>query len=540
MRDSALFRKKPVSTRLLSALLALACTQALGAESEPIWRYTVKPGDNLINLGKTHLVRPSDWKQVQHLNHVKNPYKMPYGMVLKVPLALIKQQPASAEVLAVTGQVHLQKMNGVEPLSIGQKLAVGAKIITLANSKVSIRFADGSITHVYSNAILTLDSLSLYSGGAMVDTKLRLQQGQIETHANPAGVKGNRMQITTPTAIAAVRGTLFRVDAKADAVMQETLDGRVAFESSGQDVDVSKGFGSVAEQGQPPIVPVPLLPAVSTKDFPRVIRQLPFQFEIPSQVGAVSWQAKIAADNAQTKIFAETELNEPSLLIPALDDGDYFLSLRAKDQHGIAGYDAVHAFTLNAQPLAPNLVLPPDGAVVRDAQPELRWSASQGANAYALEVATDSAFHALVTKHRLQSTSVKIASPLAPGKYYWRVAAITTQAGQPDDQGPFATQGQFAYQSLPPAPDISQLRVKVENNRVFVTTIAPLAGMTYQVRLSNPFNHQTSVWMGNHLQQQFDFPLKEYGAQELFIRHVDADGVAGPEALYAFDAFSRW
>lgn len=514
--------------------------QAIALEPDPVWRYTVKPRDNLINFGKVHLNHPSGWKQVQQLNHIKDPYKMPAGMVLKVPLMLLKQQPASAEVIAVTGQAHLQKINGVEPLSIGKKLAVGAKIITLANSKVSIRFADGSITHVYSNAILTLDSLSLYSGGAMVDTNLRLQQGQIETHANPAGVKGNRMQITTPTAIAAVRGTFFRVDAKADAVMQETLEGRVAFESSGKDVDVSKGFGSVAEHGQPPIAPVPLLPAVSTKDFPRVIRQLPFQFTIPPQAGAVSWQAKVAADNAQTKIFAETEVNEPSLLIPALDDGDYFLFLRAKDQHGIAGYDTEHAFTVNAQPLAPSLVNPSTATIVRDAQPELRWNASKGADSYELQLAADEQFQSILLNQRLQSTAFKLNQPLVPGKYFWRVAAVATQVRLADDQGPFAVPSSFSYQPLPPAPDISRLRINIVRNVVQVDTVAPLAGMTYQVRLSNPFNHQENVWIGSHLHQHFIIPLREYGAQVMFIRHVDAEGVAGPEAIYMFDATSPW
>jgi hypothetical protein len=88
-------------------------------------------------------------------------------------------------------------------------------------------------------------------------------------------------------------------------------------------------------------------------------------------------------------------------------------------------------------------------------------------------------------------------------------------------------------------PDISQLTVAVSRNRVFVKTAPPLDGLTYQASLDNPFNHQVNVWQGRGLGSQFDFLLREYGHQRLYIRHVDSDGVESAPAVYEFNAQSE-
>lgn len=155
----------------------LCCAPTLAADV--MWRYTVRPGDNLIGLGDKHLINADDWKVIQRLNHIKDPHHIPMGSVLRIPLKLVKQSAASAEVIFVSGEAQWQQSaTQWVPLQAGKLLGPGAKITTEENSKVVIRFADGSTTDVVSNSILSLDTLSLYSGGAMVDTKLRLQKGR--------------------------------------------------------------------------------------------------------------------------------------------------------------------------------------------------------------------------------------------------------------------------------------------------------------------------------------------------------------------------
>jgi hypothetical protein len=49
-------------------------------------------------------------------------------------------------------------------------------------------------------------------------------------------------------------------------------------------------------------------------------------------------------------------------------------------------------------------------------------------------------------------------------------------------------------------------------------------------------NQQKNVWQANAVSGKFNFLLKEFGKQTLTLSLVDADGVAGPESRYEFNA----
>jgi hypothetical protein len=426
----------------------------------------------------------------------------------------------------------LQADNSVQNVTIGQQLGAGTALVTGSKSKLNIKFADGSIVSMQPNSTLKLDTLSMYSGGGMVDTKLRLQQGKLETEANPAHARGNQMQIFTPSAVAAVRGTKFRVATDETSIHQETLEGQVALIAAGETVAVDKGFGSLSEGGNAPLPPVLLLPAPATESLATKLEALPATFNMPAQDGAVAWLGKVSRDEKFNNIAAENLSQGTNLSFNDLPDGKYFLKVRAKDKLGLEGYDASHEFLLNAQPFAPELTAPAAAAIVREANPELTWTKIEQANEYLLELARDADFKQLLDSRRVVNNAYKIEKNLAPGQVYWRLASVDSAT----DQGPYAAASSFTYKALPSAPDISQLQVRVKNNKVFVTTLEPPAGLTYEAILHNEKNQQKSVWRGTNLGAEFSFLLKEYGKQTLLIRHVEADGVAGPDASYEFNA----
>lgn len=524
---------------LLSFALLLALQlnqQTLAAElpnqNQPEWRYSVRPGDNLIHFAKRHLINPDDWRVLQKLNQIKNPYRMQLGQIVRVPLDLVKQLPAPAEVVLVSGQAGILKTDkSVQAVTAGQQLTAGTELVTGENSKLNIKFADGSIVSMQPKSTLKLDTLSMYSGGGMVDTKLRLQRGKVETEANPAHQQGNQMQIITPTAIAAVRGTKFRVSADDVSIRQETLDGKVALAAAGKEVAVDKGFGSLSEGGNPPLPPVLLLPAPVTGNLPVKLEAVPVTFSLPAQDGAVAWLGRVSAEAQFSSILAERLSEGSNLSFNDLPDGKYYLKVRAKDKQGLEGYDATHEFNLNARPFAPKPTAPAQAATVREANPELTWAKVEQVNEYLLELARDADFRHLLDSRRIASNIYKIERNLEPGRYYWRLASIDGA-----DQGPYMTANSFTYKAKPNAPDISQLKVKVAQNKVFVHTINPPEGLTYEAILHNELNQQKNVWHESGLNGEFSFLLKEYGKQTLVLRLVDADGVAGPDAVYEFNA----
>ena len=531
---------KTVNFLLFFVFLALQVNQQILAAdltnaNEPEWRYSVRPGDNLIQFSERHLINPDDWHVLQTLNKIKNPQRMQLGQVLRVPLNLLKQLPAPAEIVLASGQAGILKAdNSVQPVIAGQQLTAGTELITGENSKLNIKFADGSIVSMQPKSTMKLDTLSMYSGGGMVDTKLRLQQGKVETEANPSHLQGNKMQIITPTAIAAIRGTKFRVSADAVSIKQETLEGKVALMAAGAEVAVDKGFGSLSEGGNAPLPPVLLLPAPVTGNLPIKLEALPIAFNMPAQEGAVAWLGKVSTEPQFNSILDEKLSQGSNLSFNDLPDGKYYLKVRAKDKQGLEGYDATHEFNLNARPFAPVAATPAASAIVRDANPELTWSKIEQANEYLLELARDADFKQLLDSKRVTNPAYKIEKNLEPGQYFWRLASLDGA-----DQGPYAAASSFTYKAKPNAPDVSQLSVKVERNKVFVSTINPPDGLSYEAILQNEVNKQNNVWRATGLNGEFDFLLKEYGKQKLLLRLIDADGVTGPDAVYEFNALPQ-
>jgi hypothetical protein len=500
--------------------------------SQPEWRYSVRPGDNLILFSKQHLINPDDWPVLQKLNQIKNPQRLRSGQILRVPLHLVKQLPAAAEVALTSGQAGILNADkSIAPVTAGQQLTAGTELVTGQRSKLNIKFADGSIVSMQPNSTLKLDTLSIYSGGGMVDTTLRLQQGKLETEANPKHVQGNKMQIITPTAVAAVRGTKFRVSTSDVAITQETLEGKVALIAAGAEVAVDKGFGSLSEGGAPPLPPIVLLPAPAADKLPIKLEAIPAIFSMPAQAGAVAWLGKVSTESTFNSIAAEGISQGTQLSFSDLPDGKYFLKVRAKDDKGLEGYDAMHEFNLNARPFAPKTTAPAQNAIVREPNPELTWTNIEQANEYLLELARDADFKQLLDSRRVATPIYKIEKNLEPGQYFWRLASVDGA-----DQGPYMEGSSFSYKAKPNAPDISQLKVNVQSNKVFVNTINPPDGLTYEAVLQNTLNKQNNVWRGTGLGSEFSFLLKEYGKQTLILRLVDGDGVAGPEATYEFDA----
>lgn len=528
---------KAVRFLLLFVFLAGTSQVLIAAETLPEWRYSVRPGDNLIQFSNRHLINPDDWHVLQKLNGIKNPRRLHLGQIIRVPLALVKQTPAPVEVLLVSGHVGLVTSDkSLQTLEIGQLLSAGAELSTGQNSRLDLKFADGSVVTMQPNSSMKLDTLSMYSGGGMVDTKLRLQRGKVEVAANPKHQQGNQMQIVTPSAVAAVRGTHFRVAADTTSIKQETLEGNVAFSAAGEEVAVKKGFGSLSEGGAPPLPPVLLLAAPSTEKLPVKLDSVPVVFNMTPQDGAVTWLGQVSSDVQFNTILVENLSKGNTLTLAGIPDGKYYLKVRAKDQNGLEGYDATHTFDLNAQPFAPQLIKPREDETLREANPELAWTSVEQTKNYLVEIAQDATFKDVLESHLVNSNTYKLDKSLTPGQYYWRLASLDDMTESPQNKGPYGKVNSFSYKPKPNTPDISQLKVQVLENKVFVSTVNPPEGLSYEVVLHNEQNHQMGVWNGRNLGAEFSFLLKEYGKQKLVLRHEDADGVMGPDAIFEFDA----
>ncbi len=95
---------------------------------------------------------------------------------------------------------------------------------------------------------------------------------------------------------------------------------------------------------------------------------------------------------------------------------------------------------LQAQPIAPNLVSPANGAKSQPITPALTWGIEAGASYYGVQVSTDSNFGSTVFELSASTATAQVADNCVAGTmYYWRVNA--TDAG---GSGPWSGVWSFA------------------------------------------------------------------------------------------------
>lgn len=505
----------------------LSAADDMGAE----WRYTVRPGDTLIGFSKRYLIEPANWGQLHKINKLIDPNKLRPGQTLRIPLALLKQTPAPAIVMNLSGEVTVLESSASSHLAkLGESLGVGAVVKTAENSSATLKFADDTLLNLQPNSEITLDTMSVYEGGGMVDTKLRLQRGRGEIKANPKHQLGNRMQIVTPSAVAAVRGTTFRVAADADSAREETLEGNVALSAAAQEVSLPAGFGSVAKAGQAPSAPVMLLDAPNIDALPKVLERLPMRFDISPQDGAVAWLGQVAQEPKFEQVLLEKTSEQPRLVFGDLPDGQYLLRVRASDKLGLQGQDAVHKFELNARPFFPLLLTPKPNGVVRNPLPEITWSETSGVKAYHLELANDESFQSKLISETTSTLNLKSVKALEAGDYYIRIASIDEL-----EQGPYSDTIKFTYKPAPLAPDLQQSALTFDDKTMFIQLPKPLEGLRYEVLLSADKAGKQMLWQGDSLDGLLQIPRPYSGKRYLSVRQVESDGTASPYATQAIE-----
>lgn len=412
-----------------------------GNSQEGDWLYTVNKNDSFELIYRNYLNRRANIVALSQYNHHKLTKKIQPGQVISIPVEMLKQIPAPVQVITAYGDVVVtSQSSGDKPsdkrkVNKGDSLAQGDSLQTGKNSLAKLLFADGSITDVQSNSTLSIQTSFKYIGKETYVTRLKLAQGRTDTAANPSHVVGNTMQVETPSAIAAVRGTQFRVGADGNIALQETLDGEVAFSASGQEVLLAKGYGSLAEKGKAPLPPILLPDAPDVSVLPKLIESSHIEFDLLPQQGIVTWVSQLALDAGFAQILNEQTIQSSKLSLTDLVDGQYYLKLRAQDSHGLQGKDAVHVFNVKVRPPEPvvvpepvpvfELVEPLNDAVIPLAPTEFSWTPVAEANGYIIQIARDINFEDQLIERHASMSRLTLNQSFGSGEYYWRVGVLS-------------------------------------------------------------------------------------------------------------------
>ncbi|NSW56741.1 MAG: FecR domain-containing protein [Armatimonadetes bacterium] len=171
-----------------------------------------------------------------------------------------ENQEFSATLTDFGGQVLVAPSEGAQgvPAQTNQQLGDNNVLLTGQNSYASLEYPDGSVTNLGPNAQLVIKLLEYSRGGRWRSRALMLKAGQVWSSVGPNFGAQSEMKVYTPSAVAAVRGTIYAVryepDKRTTAVT--CTDGFVQVEGfTGTPTYVAQGGMSTVSYGRPPKAP---------------------------------------------------------------------------------------------------------------------------------------------------------------------------------------------------------------------------------------------------------------------------------------------
>ncbi|MDE2457232.1 MAG: FecR domain-containing protein [Burkholderiales bacterium] len=503
-----------------AGLLACGASFGAGAAADPAWVYSAEPGDTLIGLGQRLLADPSSWREVARESSLRNPNRIAVGTSLRIPLRLLRSEPAPASLLSATGDVHA----GAKALHAGDPLAEGSVVETGADGQATVKLVDGTVLRLRSAGRLDLSESRRLRELDATRSGVKLEQGRVEIKAAPAHAGLPGFEIRTPQGVLGVRGTEFRVETEGarGVTRGEVLGGVVAFDgeaagSPGQ--RVGAGHGTVISAAGTVAPAVALLAPPDTRSLPSLEDRILVRFALTPVEGAVAYRGQVARDASFDQLVAEVSSASPELRIAGLPDGSYFLRVSAVDAAGLQGEDAIHRFTLKARPEAPMPSAPAPRAVLFGDRVELAWAGNDQARSYRLQLAGRAGFDApLKDLSGLDGQRVSLEG-LAPGTYRWRLAS--TAAG--DDKGPWGAERSFELRPLPKNPP-----PPVVGDRAVDFSWEGRPGQTFEFQVARNERFAPTVFERVLDQPKIELPLPGVGRFYVRLRARDPDGFVGP------------
>ena len=409
--------------------------------------YVTVAGDTLYEVAQRYLTDARGWRVLAGLNHVSAPRRLPAGMSLRLPLSLLRRDVMPASVIAMSGLVTLRSLGGASdrgaapavPLRLGRTIGENDTVSTGPDGFATLELADGSYVSLTPNSSIVLSILRKMVLTGIDDRVIELKQGEISNEVTHAKQPGDRFEVRTPSIVAGVRGTHFRVNVAPSMTAVEVLDGKVALgampvvahgqpERPVSDAQfVAAGQGSATPNGGAIGEPQPLLPAPQLSDPAKVQSARLLTFNIVPAASAKLYRVQIARDADLLDLIRDARVQAPSAVFSDVPDGTYFVRVSAIDADSLEGFARVYAFERRANEIS-------GSAAQTDIAHAYRfiWRASR--------TDAETRYRFILSLHQdlrdpvidavdLASTSLVVTN-LPPGDYHWRVVAEQYDQGR--------------------------------------------------------------------------------------------------------------
>jgi len=404
----------------LAALLLMACTALPVAAND--WYYYTREGDTLWDLCMQYSQKRGCWLELARYNNMDQDQKLPVKTLIRIPVAWLKSTPVIGTVANTRGKTEYSQFNDgqFKPLAAGQDLHLGALIRT-GDGSARLHLQGGNELLMRANSQLILESV-YPEGDESTDSRLLLDQGSVETRVKKD--VGNRFQIQTPSAIAAVRGTAFRMTDHAGTTHLEVTEGVILVATGDQEQEVVGGFGVIAEVGESVAQPRQLLPAVVFKGV-QMSAHLPVEVSWNALEGATEYQVDLY--DQQGGLLGSQFIGVPDFRFEALGYGCYLVQVRAVDVDGLKGLDAQTDFCF--QPFLEPVALAASDLSIQGNDVFLQWAAGEDDVRYQVDIAGDPDFEHLLDSYKSGVAGIRLPDRAAD-RFYLRVSTVAEDGRQ--------------------------------------------------------------------------------------------------------------
>lgn len=509
--------------RLLIATCCLAAALPARSDDER-WRYTVVRGDTLIGIATRELQEPKHWRELQRLSGIRDPRRLPVGRVLEIPPAWLRPQAAVATLALRVGAVERREAGGsFAPIDAGATLRATDELRTGVDGWALVTLADGSRLQLAPGTRVTLLRLAVQRGSGGADAGFQLHEGRTESVVKPDAPKP-RYEIRTPHATLGVRGTEFRASADAEASRAEVTAGTVqVVHAAAGTLALPAGRGVVATAaGLSP--PHPLRPAPDLAAQPEAIERLPLQLGWGGDALAIGFRVQLRDADDPRRVLRDGRFADPRAAWPDQPDppdGRYLLRVRAIDEQGLEGADTDRVVTLQARPEPPVTLAPRPEARQYGPEAAWAWARRDQAARYRLQVAATPDFAASVLD-RADLAGTELRLPLAPGRWYWRLASLPAE-GRP---GPWGDALAFEQREIPPPPTAAAPQLEGDTIALRWSRRAP--GDRYRVQIARDEAFADLLLDQETAEPGLTLPRPAPGPYRLRVMTLDGDGYAGP------------
>jgi len=490
---------------------------------------TVVEGDTLNNICRAYLIDRAIWPKIAVLNRLPNPDLIFPGQKISIPVEYIGGFEDEGAVTVVVGEVVRKEKNKADwtPLRLGDVVHSGDQLKTGEDGGLVVAFASGNSLQMMSRVQLTvlvtkkIDEMNIFQ-------RLLLGAGKIITRVKEVTGRSSRFEVKTPSAVAAARGTVFRVGLDEEVTTRtETLQGWIGVEAQAVLEVVREGEGTIVRKDEAPQKPRMLLPPPAPLDpltgelFP------PLSFRFSRVEGAVGYRVFLSRDAEGREIVRQAVIRpeEAAEFKGEIRDGNYFLIAQSVDADGLEGPGS-EPKPLRIGILGPlEPTAPVEGAILAVSEVDILWPDAPRIGWYHLQIAEDEDFQRLVVDRTDLAAAFFRTPPLKPG-FYWLRASAVYEEGR---ESAYSAPRRFQLVGLPDAPILSQPDIDGQEVRFTCKNLGP--GIVYRFQLARDSRF---LDMGEELlSQKPEISFIKPGVPGIYYARVAAIAPSGVEGPYS-------